>query len=71
MTEVGSQFLEGLGFNLSNFLSADEVGESGAKLIESASTASVWHIHQKGDEAYEIPNEASYENLFKHKKNSC
>lgn len=68
MTEVGAKFLDGLGENLGNFLSPQEVGEAGVKLIESASTASVWHIHQKGEEAYEIPDESSLENLFKHKK---
>ena len=36
-------------------------------LIENASTASIWHLHQKGDQVYEIPDETGYENLFKHK----
>ena len=29
-----------------------------------------WYIYQKGEEAYEIPDETSYENLFRHKKAS-
>ena len=57
MTEVGTKFLQGLGEHLGNMLSTDEVGEAGAKIIETAKTASVWHIHQKGETAYEIPNE--------------
>ena len=57
MTEVGTTFLQGLGEHLGNMLSTDEVGEAGAKIIETAKTASVWHIHQKGESAYEIPNE--------------
>jgi hypothetical protein len=55
---------------LGNFLFPAEVGESGAKLIESAPTASVWHIHQNGEDAYEIPNEANFENLSKFKPKS-
>ena len=46
------------------------MGESGAKLIESAPTASVWHIHQNGEDAYEIPNEANFENLSRFKPKS-
>ena len=69
MTEVGKQFLAGqLSHSLSNFLSPDEVGEAGAKLVESATTASVWYLHEGGGEAFEIPNESSYENIFRHKK---
>ena len=68
MTQVGTQFLEGLGEHLGNFLSPAEVAEAGAELVESAPTATIWHIHQKGERAYEIPDEANYENLFKHKK---
>ena len=68
MTEVGTQFLESLGENETNFLSTQEVAQAGVKLIEDASTASVWHLHQKGDEVYEIPDETGYENLFKHQK---
>ena len=69
MTEVGQQFLSGqLSNSLSNFLSSDEVGEVGAKLVESASTASVWYLHESGEEAFEIPNDSSYENLFEHRK---
>ena len=55
---------------LGNFLFPAEVGESGAKLIESAPTASVWHIHQNGEDAYEIPNEANFENLSRFKPKS-
>ena len=54
---------------MGNFLFPAEVGESGAKLIESAPTASVWHIHQNGEDAYEIPNEANFENLRLLEKN--
>ena len=41
MTEIGTEFLNGLGEDLGNMLSTDEVGEAGAKLVETASTASV------------------------------
>ena len=57
MTEIGTEFLNGLGEDLGNMLSTDEVGEAGTKLVETASTASVWHLHQKGETAYEIPND--------------
>ena len=67
MTEVGANFLEGLGEHLGNFLDPQEVGEASAELIEKAESGSVWHLHQKGEKAYEIPNEMNYENLFKHK----
>ena len=67
MTKTGFDFLTGLGETLGTFLDTAEVAEAGAKIIETASTASVWHIHQKGEEAYEIPNEVNYPNLFKHK----
>ena len=67
MTEVGTRFLESLGENETNFLSTLEVAQASIHLIENASTASVWHLHQKGDQVYEIPNETGYENLFKHR----
>ena len=67
MTEVGTVFLKGLGEHLGNMLCTDEVGEAGAKIIETASTASIWHIHQKGESAYEIPNErTSLADILKH-----
>lgn len=57
MTEVGTKYLDGLANQLGNFLTAEEVGEAGAQLIETASTATVWHIHQNGEAPYEIPNQ--------------
>jgi hypothetical protein len=66
MTEVGAKFLESMDEALGIIMNADEVGEAGVKLVETASTASIWHIHQHGEEAYEIPNEASFANLLKH-----
>ena len=65
--EVGTQFLESLGENETNFLSTLEVAQASIHLIENASTASIWHLHQKGDQVYEIPDETGYESLFKHK----
>ena len=57
MTEVGTTYLEGLEDQLGKFLTPEEVGEAGAQLMKTASTASVWHLHQKGETAYEIPND--------------
>ena len=65
--EVGTRFLESLGETETNFLSTLEVAQASIHLIENAVTASIWHLHQKGDQVYEIPDETGYENLFKHK----
>ena len=69
MTEIGTEFLNGLGEDLGNMLSTDEVGEAGAKLVETASTASVWHLHQNGEAPYEIPNQyQTIADVLKHQK---
>jgi hypothetical protein len=68
MTEVGEKYLESIDGDLGMALTPDEVGEAGVKLVGTAPTASIWHIHQHGEEAYEIPNEASFANLLKHQR---
>ncbi len=68
MTEVGSKFLDSLGCE-ENMLEPEEVGEAGVKIVEDEKTksGSVWYIHKHGDDAFELPNENTWENLMKHK----
>ena len=69
MTNVGTKYLEGLEDELGNFLTSDEVGEAGAQLIKTASTATVWHLHQHGEEPYEIPNQyKTVSDVLKHQE---
>jgi hypothetical protein len=70
MTEVGKKYIESMleKGDLGIEMTSDEVGEAGVKLVETASAASIWHIHQHGEDAYEIPDEASFANLLKHQK---
>ena len=69
MTEVGTTYLEGLEDQLGKFLTPEEVGEAGAQLMKTASTASVWHLHQNGEAPYEIPNQyQTIADVLKHQK---
>ena len=66
MQKAGAEFLESLDID-NGILSAEEVGESAIKVIDSGKTASVWYIHKTGDDPYEVPNQNTYENLLKWK----
>ncbi len=67
MTEVGMKFVSS--FDMTNILSIDEVGEAGVKLVADSNvkSGSVWFIHMHGEEPFEVPDKATWDNLLKYK----
>ena len=54
---------------MTNILSIDEVGEAGVKLVADSNvkSGSVWFIHMHGEEPFEVPDKATWDNLLKYK----